>query len=464
MERRPVLLACEDEERIVELLRALTEPLGVDLVAARDGATALAQLAARRPALMTLDLVLPNLDGFAVLERIRQRRDLDDMPIVVISAIADAGTVKRAYGLGVVDFVAKPFNVDLLDAKLKVFLKMQRLADEVRVRHAFLESVVDHLSSGLIVVDEKGVIVQVNAAACVVLSRKPDTLVGRSISEALPGAEPLFLVSGDASQRRVTIRTAHGERNLGFTNAAVEVNGGQGALAVFRELSEVEAARREQEERARREELASSARSFAHEVRNPLAAIGGAAQVIAREDCDKKQRMRLARAIESEADRVTRLVQEYVERREVQPTVTSVDVPLLLSEVVEVNLLTSPARERITVDAEAGLPTVKGDAARLKQVVLNLVLNAVKATDSGGTIALHARPDAGGVSLRVSDTGCGIAPADLPRIFDESFSTRQGGGLGLPIARRIIEQHGGAIRVESTEGRGTTFTVWLPAA
>ena len=65
MERRPVLLACEDEERIVELLRALTEPLGVDLVAARDGATALAQLAARRPALMTLDLVLPNLDGFA---------------------------------------------------------------------------------------------------------------------------------------------------------------------------------------------------------------------------------------------------------------------------------------------------------------------------------------------------------------------------------------------------------------
>ena len=68
------------------------------------------------------------------------------------------------------------------------------------------------------------------------------------------------------------------------------------------------------------------------------------------------------------------------------------------------------------------------------------------------------------MSLRVSDTGCGIAAADLPRIFDESFSTRQGGGLGLPIARRIVEQHGGAIRVESTEGSGTTFTVWLPAA
>ena len=159
---------------------------------------------------------------------------------------------------------------------------------------------------------------------------------------------------------------------------------------------------------------------------------------------------------------MTGLVQEYVERREVRRRSPSVDVPTLLTEVVEVNLLTSPARARITVDAEPTLPPVRGDGARLKQVVLNLVLNAVKATDGGGTIALEARPDAGGVALRVSDTGCGIAPADLPRIFDESFSTRQGGGLGLPIARRIVEQHGGAIRVESTEGRGTTFTVWLP--
>jgi signal transduction histidine kinase len=464
MDRRPVLLACEDEERIVELLRTLTEPLGVDLVAARDGATALAHLAARRPALMTLDLVLPNLDGFAVLERIRQRRELDDMPILVISAIADAATVKRAYGYGVVDFVAKPFNVDLLDAKLKVFLKMQRLADEVRARQAFLEGVVDHLSSGLIVVDGSGVIVKANAAACVVLSVAAESLVGRTIADALPGAEPLFLVSGDAAQRRVTIKTAHGERNLGFTNAAVEVNGGTGALAVFRELSEVEAARREQEERARREELASSARSFAHEVRNPLAAIGAAAQVVAREDCGDSQRIRLSRAIVSETDRVTGLVQEYVERREARPTLQNVDVPSLLTEVVEVNLLTSPARERITIDAHENLPTVRGDGGRLKQVVLNLVLNAVKATDSGGAITLQARPDAGGVSLSVSDTGHGIAAADLPRIFDENFSTRQGGGLGLPIARRIVEQHGGAIRVESAVGSGTTFTVWLPAA
>jgi signal transduction histidine kinase len=138
-------------------------------------------------------------------------------------------------------------------------------------------------------------------------------------------------------------------------------------------------------------------------------------------------------------------------------------VPALLSELVEINLLHSPASARVSIACEPSLPPVKMDGPRLKQVVLNLLLNAVEATDGGGAICLSAHTDAGGVAVRVSDTGVGIAAGDLPLIFDESYSTR-GGGLGLPIARRIVEAHGGAIRVESSQGAGTTFTVWLPAA
>jgi signal transduction histidine kinase len=232
---------------------------------------------------------------------------------------------------------------------------------------------------------------------------------------------------------------------------------------VFRELSAVEAARRDREDKSLRDELAAAARSFAHEVRNPLAAIGAAAQVIARDNCERPQRLRLCKAIEGEAARISGLLQEYVERRRSPATAGAVDVPALLQEVVEVNLIDSPARPRISIACEGALPQVRADAARLKQVVLNLVFNAIKATEQRGAIRLEARPDAGGVALSVADTGCGISEGDLPRIFDESFSTRQGGGLGLPISRRIVEAHGGAIRVESRSGHGTTFTVWLPA-
>ncbi|HEY7958277.1 MAG TPA: ATP-binding protein [Polyangia bacterium] len=462
MSARPMLLACEDEERIVELLRAIAEPLGVDFIAARDGATALAHLAARKPSMMTLDLVLRNLDGFAVLERIRQRRDLDDMPVMVVSGTCDPATIKRAYALGVVDFVAKPFNVDLLDAKLRVFLRMHRMRDDLERREQFLEQVVNQMSSGLIVVDAEGVIVKVNAAGAASVGHPAEALIGRPAALALPGADALFLVSGDALQRRLVVKTPAGERVLGFTNAAIDVRGQTGAVAVFRELSTVEAVR-PGDERGR-EDHSQSAKNFAHEVRNPLAAIGAAAQVIARDSTERPHRQRLSRAIESEANRITRLVREYIERGHEPALVEEADVAALLTDIVEVNLLGSPARERIHIDCQSGLPKVRADADRLKQVVLNLVLNAVHATEEGGAITLGAAADARGVALKVSDTGCGIADGDLPRIFEESFSTRRGGGLGLPIARRIVEAHGGSIRVESATGQGTTFTVWLPSA
>lgn len=446
---RPVVLACEDEDRIVELLRMLTEPLGVELVAAGDGASALEELAARRPALMTLDLVMPHLDGFGVLERIRQRPELDDMPIIVISALSDVHSIKRAYGYGVVDYVAKPFNIDLLDAKLKVFLRMRKLQDDLKRQKQFLEAVVDHLSSGLLVVDGEGRIATVNPAGAAQLGLAAEALVGRAVTEVLPGAEAMFRVAGDAAQRAVTVQTPAGPRSLGFTNAVLDVAGAPGTVTVFRLLDG--------------EGDGQATRSFAHEVRNPLAAIAAAAQVVARPDCAPQQRARLAKAIEGEATRVTRLLEEYVERRRLRANPTAVDVEAMLAEVVDVNLLGSPARERISITCESGLPPVKADGAQLKQVILNLVLNAVNATAQAGTIELTAAAQGGGVALRVRDSGHGIAAQDLPRIFDESFSTR-GGGLGLAIARRIVEAHGGAIRVESAEGCGATFTVWLPSA
>lgn len=456
MEPRPLVLACEDEERIVELLRSYTEALGVDLLAAPDGASALAHLAVRRPALLILDLVLPNLDGFGVLERIRARPDLEDLPVLVLSALSDAGSIKKAYAYGVVDYVTKPFNLDLLDAKLRVFLRMHRLQDDLRRRQQFLEQVVDHVSCGLLAVDGEGVIVKVNAAAASWLGQPAEALLGQPAARALPGAEALFLVSGDQAQRRIALRTPSGERLLGFTNATIDVHGQTGAVAVFRELSAPPEAPRSSAPQ-------STARHFAHEVRNPLAAIGAAAQVIAREGVESSHRIRLARAIEGEANRVTRLVGEYVERSDVADPDGEVDVALLLAEVVEVNLIGSPALARIRLSCQPALPRVRADGDRLKQVVLNLVLNAISATDDGGAITLGAIADAGGVALSVSDTGCGITSADLPRIFDESFSTRRGGGLGLPIARRIVEAHGGSIRVESAAGKGATFTVWLPS-
>jgi two-component system sensor histidine kinase HydH len=458
----PILLAVEDELPIVELLTTLAAPLGLQMVAAADGNQAIELLARTHPALVTLDLVLPDRDGFEVLEKIRERPDFDDLPVIVITAVTDPQTVKKAYALGASDFVSKPFNVDLVDAKLRVFSRIRRLADEVRARERFLEDLVEHVSSGMLVCDAGGTLLRLNTAGAVQLGVvDPRVAIGKKLGEVAPGAEALLAVEPGSTQRRATVRAKSGTITLGFTTTALE---GGAVVAIFRELSAAEVARREIEERSRHQALMRAARSFAHEVRNPLAAIGAAAQVLAREDADRAVRGRMARAIEGEASRITGLVREYVDHQTPAPPSESVDLQKLLEEVVEVNLLGTAARARVSLDVVPKLPRVRADAARLKQVILNLLLNAVAATDEGGEIAMAAAIEGSGVGLVVRDTGCGIAADHLPRIFDEAFTTRANGdGLGLPIARRIVEEHGGAIRVESMSGKGTTFTVWLPA-
>ncbi|MSP59534.1 MAG: hybrid sensor histidine kinase/response regulator [Myxococcales bacterium] len=461
---RPILLAIEDDQPIVELFAALAAPIGMKLVSAGSGREALNMLRHLRPAITTLDLVLPDIDGFAVLEQIRQRRELDDMPVIVISAISDSTAVKGAYALGASDFVSKPFNVDLLDAKLRVFSRMRRLAEEVRERERFLDEVIEHVSTGLLVCDADGKVLRVNSAGAAQLGlRDPWSATGRLLAEVAPGAEAFLNVEPGSTQRRALIRTAAGETALGFTSTALD---GGGVVVVFRELAAAEVARREAEERVRLQALARAARSFAHEVRNPVAAIAAAAQVVAREEADPAMRKRLALAVEGEARRIAGLVVEYVDRQTPPPPTGSVDLRALLDEVMEVNLLGAGPRGRVVLECAPQLPKVRGDRARLKQVVLNLLLNAIAATEQSGAIRLGAVGDGSGagVIFTVHDSGHGIKPADLPRIFEELFTTRAGGdGLGLPIARRIVEEHGGRLEVEAEAGRRTVFTVWLPA-
>ena len=458
----PILLCIEDEQPIVELLATLAAPLGLQIAAASSGHEGLELLRHIHPALVTLDLVLPDIDGFAVLEQIRQRRELDDLPIIVITAINDTTAVRAAYALGASDFVSKPFNIDLLEAKLRVFSRMRQLSDEVRERERFLEEVVDNLSSGLVVCDRMGRVLRLNGAGAAQLGLDhPDDAIGRLLVEIAPGSSALLDPQQQPTHRQTTVRLPRGDRDLGFATSALD---GGCVVAVFRELSAVEASRRDAEGLQRSQAMARGARSFAHEVRNPIAAISAAAQLIAHDGIDPAKRKRLASAIEGEAERIAVMVGEYIERQVPAPPTGSVDLKSLLEGVLDLNLLGAAARQRVTLEVTTTLPRIRGNEARLKQVVLNLLLNAIAATVEGDRIRLLAAAVGDRVMLTVSDTGHGINEFDLPRIFDEAFTTRMSGnGLGLPIVRRIIEEHGGEVHVDSAPGQGTTFTVNLPA-
>jgi signal transduction histidine kinase len=231
---------------------------------------------------------------------------------------------------------------------------------------------------------------------------------------------------------------------------------------------------RQQRELLSAERLAAVGRISAqitHEIRNPLNAIGLNAELLAEElarlSPAPREAAQLVAAISRETDRLEAVAEEYLTFARLPRTSP---VPLDLDELVGSLLdflgpeLTA-AKVAVVRELAAALPGIEGDEAQLRAVVHNLVRNSREAMAGGGTLTVRTRQAEGGVELVVSDTGGGMPPEVLARIFEPFYTTKERGtGLGLAYARRIVAEHGGSIRCDSVPGRGTTFTLRLPVS
>ena len=217
-------------------------------------------------------------------------------------------------------------------------------------------------------------------------------------------------------------------------------------------------------------ELAELAGGFIHEIKNHLSTLGLNLQLLA-EDFQAPETQRERRALE----RIQRLQGECQRLVDVSndflrfARVSDLDLrPAALALVVEemIDFFAPTARQAniaINTFLPADLPPVRLDRELFKQALLNLMLNAEQAMPQGGALTIEAEHDNGSVRLSLIDTGLGMAPEVLVKVFQPFFSTRPGGnGLGLPITRKIVEAHGGTIEVQSDVGCGTKFTIRLP--
>jgi signal transduction histidine kinase len=228
--------------------------------------------------------------------------------------------------------------------------------------------------------------------------------------------------------------------------------------------------------RARQELAATQAvlGTVAHDLRTPLQSVLGFAEFLLDEDLDDRQRelaLRIAGAASQMAGLADQLL-ESVASSAPDLRVDPVDVRVLVEEVVSRHRLLGPDRG---IEVRADLPDagarhaiVLGDEARLQRVLDNLVGNAVKFSPDGGAVTIGLSVSGGEVAIRVTDEGPGIEPAELTAVFEPvhrapGAATVPGVGLGLTIVRQFVEQHGGAVDVRSSPGRGATFTVRLPA-
>lgn len=204
---------------------------------------------------------------------------------------------------------------------------------------------------------------------------------------------------------------------------------------------------------------------LAHEIRNPLASIEGAAGILEQEGLTSEQRTEFLGIIKKECGRLNRLLGSLLDfARPPVPRRQTIQVSALLESVAG---LVEPAAagKSVRVHKEVTPPglTMEGDGEQMKQVILNLLLNAVQAMPDGGEVRVTARRERSDLLIEVTDEGCGILPENMERMFNPFFTTKESGtGLGLAVAHQIVAQHGGVLRARNNSVRGATFTVQLP--
>jgi signal transduction histidine kinase len=211
------------------------------------------------------------------------------------------------------------------------------------------------------------------------------------------------------------------------------------------------------------------AASVAHEVRNPLVSVRTFIQLAPERLNDEEFRTRFRDLALGEIDRISLLVNDLLAfARPSTREANATDINEMLGQIRR--LVDGEAKKcavELSIELDATLPSVSVDEARIKQVFLNVVLNAIQACGSGGSVTLSTRSTRidhrSYLQVEARDSGEGIAAADVERIFDPFFTTKErGSGLGLFIARRIVRDHGGDIEVESTPGTGTVFRLNFP--
>jgi signal transduction histidine kinase len=216
---------------------------------------------------------------------------------------------------------------------------------------------------------------------------------------------------------------------------------------------------------------------FMHELKTPLMALTAASEILAKGNNGLTTKQReLLEMIEGETAHLSQMAQEFLDLARLESGRThfvheNIDLPTLVADIVRLQEPQATARNiKIRTIIPADLPSINGDSSRIKQVLLNLTNNAIKYNKDNGLVTIELKALNGGVAIEVADTGPGIPPENLPHLFERFYRVpdaegfTEGTGLGLTIAQRIVEEHGGRIEVKSVMGEGSSFYCYLPAA
>ncbi|NEU71521.1 response regulator [Hassallia byssoidea VB512170] len=494
---RSRILLADDNADMREYLRKLLSTQ-YEVIAVADGEAALAAVQEQVPDLVLSDVMMPKLDGFGLLTRLRQDQRTRSVPLILLSA--RAGEESRVEGLeaGADDYLVKPFSAREILARVKATLETARLRQETARSRLEVQAaqeraiILERVTDAFYGLDRQWRFTYVNQRCEEYIGKTRSELLGKVLWEEYPMLRGSVIEEQyyKAVGEQVAV---HFEVLSPFSEQWVEVHAypsADGLSVNFRYISD----RKELEQR--REALLESERAarteaervgrlkdeflavLSHEIRTPLNAILGWSQLLRKGKLSTVQFEKGLDTIERNSRAQAQILEDLLDMSriisgKIRLNVKNVNLNLVIEEAIESFVPAVAAKDiRLQTVLDDVPNAIIGDPNRLQQVVWNLVSNAIKFTPTGGTVQVSVEKVNSHVVLTVSDTGHGIKPEFLPHVFDrfrqaDSSTTRKFGGLGLglSIVKHLVELHKGTIQATSPgEEQGATFTVVLPLA
>jgi PAS domain S-box-containing protein len=364
-----------------------------------------------------------------------------------------------------------------------LYKDQQERASELKLLKEFNESIIESINVGLLAVDLEGRVTRLNSALEHMLDLRRDAAIGRRVEDLFSEdfADTLKQVLGKGGWRLQEIRNIYKLHTATRTNRALvlnialaplqDVQGQTGALVVVEDVTTRISLEEQLQQREKLSSIGLLAAGVAHEVNTPLTGVSSYTQMLLGMLSENDPKHALLQKVRTQAERATNIVNNLLNfsRTGSATEFAEVNVARVLDDTLQ---LLEPQMRRSQIEIvrayEKDAPGVYGNAGKLQQVFTNLLLNARDAIPDGGRIVVStSTADDGSLVAEITDTGIGIAPENVAKIYDPFYTTKgvgQGTGLGLAVSYGIVQEHTGRITVESTPGHGTTFRITLPAA
>lgn len=465
------VLVVDDNPLNTDILKETLEQLGQEVLVANSGKKAFELIKKNRVDLVLLDIMMPDMNGFDIIRQFKLNPETSDLPVIFVSALDKTSDIVKGFNLGSCEYIVKPYKIEELKARVLSILKIKDLQDKLKSEKKILDLIFQFSDDVIILLNSEFEIISCNEMFLKWAESRKEEIIHKKLHQIfeLEPKEPFFPFEKNYSHFDFKIQTGTKKRYVEASCSKISESDEQteeGYIMVLRDVS----VKREIE--AQKETFVAT---LTHDLKTPVRAQTKALEMILDEKFGQlkdSQEEIIRETLNSNkymACMLDNLLSTY--RLENGNTVfkkQNTDINNIISSCCsELKYLANDKGHEVILDFNHAESIAMVDPLEIKRVFINLISNAFNYTDENGSIIISSKKENNAVIVSVKDNGRGMTEKEISVLFNKytSYSRKfrhVGTGLGLYLSKKIIESHGGKIIVESKEGQGSCFTVYLP--